>query len=100
MPGNGNVFHPEFLDGCLFMLAVSAAHVDYDSDSHLLQCFQTVGTRLASAVQARRDLAKIRKPHIMLAASHGTLRGRRRVLSRLSGCASDANQQQEERENP
>ena len=70
MPGDGVVFHAEFLGGFLFVFTVSAAHIDNDRYSHLLQSFETVGAGLASAEEIGGDFAEVRQTNGILAAAH------------------------------
>ena len=82
MPRDGDVFHAELLDSALFVLAVTSAHIDHDRYSHLLEGFQAISAGLASAIQIGRDLTEVRQAHVTLAASHGTLGRRSRVVLR------------------
>ena len=59
MPRDGDILHAELGDRGLFALVGAAAHVDDDGDSHVLEAFEGLGTRFASAVEMGRDFAEV-----------------------------------------
>src|SRR5438309_1186972 len=88
MPRDGHILHPEFGHDLLLVIALAAPHVNHDLHAHLLERFESIHTGLASSKQLRRDLAKIRQPHIVLPAAHRSLR-RRRWMGLLSNPETD-----------
>lgn len=74
VPWDRNVLHAEFGDGGLFIAVGAASHVDNDGDSHRLEAFEALDTRLASTVETRSDPAEVRDTGSFLVCGNGVRR--------------------------